>query len=155
VQRIGLGLDTHRLEIGRQLILGGAVVPSPHGPVAHSDGDALAHATADAVLGAIARGDIGQYFPDTDPANQGLAGSVIVKRAVDLARQAGYRVVNISAVITLDQPKLAPHRLQICASLAAMLGVDVAQVGLSLKTSEGQATGLIAVQVVALLEKSS
>jgi 2-C-methyl-D-erythritol 2,4-cyclodiphosphate synthase len=140
--RIGFGEDAHRLAPGRPLTLGGVAVPgAERGAVAHSDGDALLHAVADALLSAWALGDIGQHFPDTDPAHAGLDSRAIVARARALIadRAPNARLVQVSAVVTLDRPKLGPHRSAVTAALAGLLDLPVDRVGLTFKTSEGLA----------------
>ena len=150
--RIGYGEDAHRLEAGRELWLGGLKVPdAPHGAVAHSDGDAVLHAVSDALLSGLALGDIGQYFPDTDPANAGLNSRVILARCLDLMREHGYAPQNVALVVTLDLPKLGPLRPQIARSVAALLGLEAGAVGVSFKTSEGLAPAHVQVRVTVLL----
>ena len=150
--RIGYGEDAHRLAPGRPLILGG--VPVPHaerGAVAHSDGDAVLHAVADALLSGLALGDIGQYFPDTDPQWAGLDSRDILRRVLDLIRERGYEPVNVALVVTLDRPKLGPLRAEIASSVAALLALPESEVGVSFKTSEGLAPDHVQVRVTALL----
>ncbi|MDF1523377.1 MAG: 2-C-methyl-D-erythritol 2,4-cyclodiphosphate synthase [Trueperaceae bacterium] len=140
--RIGFGEDAHRLAPGRPLTLGGVVVPgAERGAIAHSDGDALLHAVADALLSAWALGDIGQHFPDTDAAHAGLDSRAIVARARTLIaeRAPDARLAQVSAVVTLDRPKLGPHRSTVAATLAGLLDLPVDRVGLTFKTSEGLA----------------
>ena len=150
--RIGYGEDAHRLEAGRDLWLGGLKIPSaPHGAVAHSDGDAVLHAVADALLSGLALGDIGAYYPDTDPANAGMDSATILRRCLELVRRRGYRPHNVALVVTLDTPKLGALRLGIAESLAGLLGLEVTEVGVSFKTSEGLATNHVQVRVTALL----
>ena len=123
--RIGHGYDLHALAPGRRLVLGGVHIPHSHGPIAHSDGDVLLHALADALLGAAALGDIGQHFPDTDPAFAGADSRVLLRRVAALVRDAGYRVANIDATVLAQRPKLAPHRDAMRANIAADLGLDI------------------------------
>ncbi|WP_424949650.1 2-C-methyl-D-erythritol 2,4-cyclodiphosphate synthase [Deinococcus sp.] len=150
--RIGYGEDAHRLEASRDLWLGGLKIPgSPHGALAHSDGDAVLHAVADALLSGLALGDIGQYYPDTDPANAGLDSATILRRCLALAREQGYVPLNVALVVTLDRPKLGALRGDIAASLAALLELDMAEVGVSFKTSEGLAPAHVQVRVTVLL----
>lgn len=140
--RIGYGEDAHRLAAGRPLVLGGVPIPeAERGAVAHSDGDALLHAVADAMLSAWALGDIGHHFPDTDPAHAGLDSRAIVARARATVAGAApsARLSQVSAVVTLDRPKLGPHRTTIAEALAALLALPVDRVGLTFKTSEGLA----------------
>ncbi len=150
--RIGYGEDAHRLEAGRPLVLGGVPVSgAPRGAVAHSDGDALLHAVSDALLAALALGDIGHYFPDTDPMNKDLDSRTILRRALDLVRARGYTPGNVTAVVTLDRPKLAAQRQEIARGLADLLGLELTEVGLGFKTSEGLAPDHIQTRATVLL----
>ena len=150
--RIGYGEDAHRLEAGRPLILGGVTIENaPRGAVAHSDGDAALHAVSDALLSGLALGDIGQYFPDTDPQYQGLDSADILGRCLELVRGRGYTPGNLALVITLDQPKLGARRNEIARHLAALLHLDAAEVGVSFKTSEGLAPGHVQARASVLL----
>ncbi len=135
--RIGHGYDLHALALGRRLVLGGVRIPHSHGPIAHSDGDVLLHALADALLGAAALGDIGQHFPDTDPAYAGADSRVLLRRVASLVREAGYGVLNIDATVLAQQPKLAPHRDAMRANIAADLGLDIGAVSVKATTTEG------------------
>jgi 2-C-methyl-D-erythritol 2,4-cyclodiphosphate synthase len=134
--RIGHGYDLHALAPGRRLILGGVEIPNSHGPVAHSDGDVLLHALADALLGAVALGDIGQHFPDTDPAFAGADSRVLLRRVVVLVREAGYTVANVDATVLAQRPKLAPHRDAMRANIAADTGLDIGAVSVKATTTE-------------------
>jgi 2-C-methyl-D-erythritol 4-phosphate cytidylyltransferase / 2-C-methyl-D-erythritol 2,4-cyclodiphosphate synthase len=155
--RIGSGYDLHRLVEGRPLVIGGVTVPFDRGLAGHSDADVLCHAVTDAVLGAAAAGDIGQHFPDTDERWRGASSVELLKQAMALVRQAGYRLVNVDATIIAERPKLGAHRAAIVASVAAALGVPPAAVSVKAKTNEGvDATGCgaaIAVHAVALLQR--
>jgi 2-C-methyl-D-erythritol 4-phosphate cytidylyltransferase/2-C-methyl-D-erythritol 2,4-cyclodiphosphate synthase len=135
--RVGTGYDLHRLVEGRPLILGGVTVPHTHGLAGHSDADVLAHAVTDAVLGAVARGDIGGHFPDTDPRWKGADSLGLLAHAVSVVRDAGYRVETVDAVIIAERPKLLPHMPAIRARLAEALGVAVDRVSVKGKTNEG------------------
>jgi 2-C-methyl-D-erythritol 4-phosphate cytidylyltransferase/2-C-methyl-D-erythritol 2,4-cyclodiphosphate synthase len=135
--RVGTGYDLHRLVEGRPLILGGVTVPSEKGLAGHSDADVLAHAITDAILGAVARGDIGRHFPDTDPRWKGASSMAMLAHAVGLARDAGFDLVNVDAVVIAERPKLAPHLDAIRASLAGVLGIEAARVSVKGKTNEG------------------
>lgn len=135
--RIGHGYDLHALALGRRLVLGGVRIPHSHGPIAHSDGDVLLHALADALLGAAALGDIGQHFPDTDLAYAGADSRVLLRRVASLVREAGYGVLNIDATVLAQQPKLAPHRDAMRANIAADLGLDIGAVSVKATTTEG------------------
>lgn len=134
--RIGLGWDNHRLAEGRTLILGGVRVPCEFGFDAHSDGDILLHAVTDALLGALALGDIGMHFPDTDPRWKGCESGVFVRHAASLVRERGYRIANVDATVILQRPKLGELRAQIRSSLAALLELDLERVSVKFKTAE-------------------
>ena len=153
--RIGTGYDLHRLAQGRPLILGGITVPFDKGLAGHSDADVLAHAITDAVLGAIAKGDIGQHFPDTDPRWKGASSLAMLAHAVAMAHDAGFAVVNVDAVVIAERPKLAAHLAGIRASLAGVLEIDAGGVSVKGKTNEGVGEigrgEAIAVHAVALL----
>jgi len=135
--RVGAGYDSHRFVDGRPLRLGGIEIPHPQGLHGHSDADALCHAITDAVLGAAALGDIGRHFPDTDARWRGADSVDLLRHAVALVREAGYRVINVDAVVVAERPSLAPHVDRIRARLADVLGVDVAAVSVKGKTNEG------------------
>jgi 2-C-methyl-D-erythritol 2,4-cyclodiphosphate synthase len=135
--RIGFGNDIHRLEPGETLILGGIDVPSDRGAVGHSDGDALLHAVTDALLGALAAGDIGSHFPDTDERWKGAKSRVFVAEAARLVSEAGYAVSNVDATISLERPKLRPYIEQMRLGLAEMLSVPADRVSVKAKTGEG------------------
>ncbi len=135
--RVGTGYDLHRLVEGRPLILGGVTVPHTHGLAGHSDADVLAHAVTDAILGAVAGGDIGRHFPDTDPRWKGADSLAMLAHAVTVARDAGYAVANLDAVIIAERPKLLPHIPAIRERLAAVIGVPVDRVSVKGKTNEG------------------
>ncbi|HET9177806.1 MAG TPA: 2-C-methyl-D-erythritol 2,4-cyclodiphosphate synthase [Terriglobia bacterium] len=135
--RIGFGNDVHRLAAGRKLILGGVHVPFEMGPVGHSDGDALAHAVCDALLGAAALGDIGRHFPDTSPEWHNASSLMFLRRAQELLDQEGYRIVNVDSTISLERPKLAPFIPQMKEKIAEALGIEPQQVSIKAKTGEG------------------
>lgn len=157
VLRIGHGYDVHRLAAGRPLILGGAAIPYERGLDGHSDADVLTHAVMDALLGAAALGDIGQHFPDSDPAYEG-ADSLALLRAVGAElREHGFRVVNLDATVLAQAPKLAPYRESMRQNIADALGVRTEQVSVKATTEEGLGfTGRgegIAAHAVALIER--
>jgi 2-C-methyl-D-erythritol 2,4-cyclodiphosphate synthase len=135
--RIGLGYDIHRLVPGRRCILAGVEIPSEVGPDGHSDADVVLHAVADAVLGAAGLPDIGQLFPNTDPALAGMDSARIVDRALREARALGWQVGNLDLTLLAERPKIARHVPAMRAKLAQMLGVEVTQVGVKATTSEG------------------
>ncbi len=151
--RIGFGEDAHRLAVGRPLLLGGIHIEgAARGAEAHSDGDVLLHAVADALLSAWALGDIGQHFPDTDPAYGDAPSSGLLRDALALAlgRAGGLRPRQVSAVVTLDRPKLGPHRDAIAARLAELLDLPRDRVGITFKTSEGLAPDHVQARAVVL-----
>lgn len=152
VLRIGYGEDAHRLAAGHSLVLGGVPIPNATlGTVASSDGDAVLHAVADALLAGLALGDIGDYFPDTDALWAGLDSRVILGRVLALVRERGYAPTNIALVVTLDKPKLGSLRAQIAGNVAALLGLPESEVSVSFKTSEGLAPAHVQTRVTALL----
>ncbi len=155
--RIGQGFDVHRFGPGDTVVLGGVRIPHDHGLVAHSDGDVLLHALCDALLGAIAAGDIGRHFPDTDARWKGADSRVLLRRCVELVAAAGYRVGNVDLTVIAERPKLAPHADAIRANIAADLGCSVGDVGVKATTTEGLGfTGRregIAAQAVVLLSR--
>jgi 2-C-methyl-D-erythritol 2,4-cyclodiphosphate synthase len=155
--RIGIGHDTHRLTEGRPLILGGVAVESGRGAEGHSDADALTHAVTDAVLGAMCEGDLGVYFPDSDPRWKGAESLQLLARVMWLAKERGFRVVNVDANVLLERPKLRPHVEEMRARLAEVLGVTLDRVSVKAKTGEGlDAVGewrAVTAQAVVLLEK--
>ena len=134
--RTGLGWDNHRLVSGRPLILGGVTIPSDIGLDGHSDADVLAHAITDALLGAIADGDIGMHFPDTDPRWHGCDSLVFLRHAVSLVVERGYSISNVDSTVILERPKLKDFRQAIRESLAGALGLPVERVSVKFKTAE-------------------
>jgi len=156
--RIGNGYDLHRLVAGRPLILGGVTIPFEKGLEAHSDGDVLAHAVTDSILGAANAGDIGRHFPDTDPVWRGANSLELLARAAAVIRGEGYALVNVDVVVIAQKPKLLPHLDGIRANLSRALGCDVSQISVKGKTNEGVdsmgAGESIAVHAVALLARA-
>jgi 2-C-methyl-D-erythritol 2,4-cyclodiphosphate synthase len=156
--RIGIGYDIHRLVDGRRLILGGVEIPFSKGLLGHSDSDVLTHAICDALLGALALGDIGTHFPDSDPRWKDTSSLDFLAHAVELIGRQGYAVANVDAVVILEQPKLKPQVETIRSRLAGVLGVDVDCVSVKAKTNEGlESVGrgeAIAAQAVALLYRT-
>ncbi|MCC6156509.1 MAG: 2-C-methyl-D-erythritol 2,4-cyclodiphosphate synthase [Deltaproteobacteria bacterium] len=153
--RIGTGYDVHRLVPGRPLIIGGVRIEHESGLLGHSDADVLAHAIADAVLGAAGLGDIGRHFPDTDVAFKDADSIALLERVVALVRERGFTVVNVDSTIIAQAPKMAPHIGAMTSRLAAALGVGESCVNVKATTEEelgftGARLG-IAVQAVALL----
>lgn len=155
--RIGHGYDVHKLVEGRPLILGGVNIPHEKGLLGHSDADVLAHAISDALLGAVALGDIGKHFPDTDPAYAGADSLKLARAVAELVAEKGYRPVNVDATILCQAPKLAPHIQAMRQNLADALQMDVEDVSVKATTEEhlgftGAGEG-IAVHAVALLDR--
>jgi 2-C-methyl-D-erythritol 2,4-cyclodiphosphate synthase len=134
--RVGQGLDVHKLVSGRPLVLGGVVVPFDKGLEGHSDADVLVHAICDALLGAACLGDIGQHFPDTDPAFQNSDSLVLLAGVAGMLAEKGYTVGNIDTVIIAEKPKIAPYRKEMQATIARVLKIDPEQVSLKATTTE-------------------
>jgi 2-C-methyl-D-erythritol 2,4-cyclodiphosphate synthase len=155
--RAGIGYDLHRLAEGRKLILGGVELPFHKGPVGHSDGDALAHAVCDALLGAAGLGDIGTHFPDTDPKWKDASSLRFLERVRELLIEHQFRIVHIDAVVIAEKPKLGPHFPAMREALAKSLGISASAINLKAKTNEGvDAIGrgeAIAAQAIATLER--
>ena len=153
--RIGHGYDVHRLVQGRKLILGGVEIQHETGLLGHSDADVLTHAIMDAVLGALALGDIGQHFPDTDPAWEGTDSLLLAKTVGNMITEAGWTIGNIDATVLAQAPKLAPHIPQMRVKIAEAFGLDPSRVSVKATTEEhlgftGEKLG-IAAHAVALL----
>lgn len=155
--RIGLGHDTHRLGPGTGLVIGGITIPHERQALGHSDADVLLHAITDALLGAAALGDIGELFPDTDPANKGRNSAEMLRVAADRVTAAGWRVVNLDCVIFAQRPKILPYRPRILSRIAEVLEIDLEAVWLKAKTGEGVGPigteEAIAAECVVLLER--
>jgi len=155
--RIGIGHDTHRLTQGRPLVLGGVAVESASGGEGHSDADALSHAVTDAVLGAMCEGDIGVHFPDRDPRWKDADSLQLLSRVMWLARERGFRVVNVDATVHLERPRLRPYIEEMRTKLAEVLSVGLDCVSVKAKTGEGlDAVGegtAVTAQAVVLLER--
>lgn len=153
---MGIGHDTHRLQPGGPLRLGGIDIPHDHQAVGHSDADVLLHALTDALLGAAALGDIGEMFPDTDPANRGRDSAEMLRAACEAVVRAGWRIGNCDCIVFAERPRLNPHKQAMRRRLAAILQVEPDQIGLKAKT--GEQTGalgrgeIIAAQCLAVLE---
>jgi 2-C-methyl-D-erythritol 2,4-cyclodiphosphate synthase len=154
--RAGIGYDLHRLAEGRKLILGGIEVPFHKGPVGHSDGDALAHAICDALLGAAGLGDIGAHFPDTDPKWKDVSSLRFLERVRELLAGQRLRIAHMDAVVITENPKLGPHFPAMREALAKSLGISPSAINLKAKTNEGvDAIGrgeAIAAQAIVTLE---
>ena len=137
MMRIGQGEDLHRVDDGRTLVLGGVIIEEGPGLAGHSDADVLLHAITDAVLGAAALGDIGKYFPPGDPRYAHADSADFLRVALRLAREAGWEVANVDATVRTERPKLAPYIPHMRARIAEIAGIDVSQVSVKAKTSEG------------------
>lgn len=157
--RIGNGYDVHRLVEERKLILGGIEIPHTKGVLGHSDGDVLIHAIMDAMLGALALGDIGQHFPDTDMKYENIDSTILLTRVKELIEERGYRVINLDSIVVLQKPKIKPYIEAMRKRVAEVLEIDVEQVSVKATTEEklgftGDETGVKSYCVV-LLEKNS
>jgi len=155
--RVGIGHDTHRLQPGGPLRLGGIDIPHDREAVGHSDADVLLHAVTDAVLGGAALGDIGQMFPDTDDANCGRDSGEMLTAAHRRVRQGGFQIANVDCIVFAQRPQLAAYNAEICQRIALLLDLDVNLVSVKAKTGEGVGPigneEAIAAQCVALLEE--
>jgi 2-C-methyl-D-erythritol 2,4-cyclodiphosphate synthase len=138
--RTGIGIDSHRFEPGRRLVLGGVEIPHEAGLAGHSDADVLAHAVVDALLGAAGLGDIGQLFPDTDAAWKDADSMALLRDVVGRVAAAGYAVVHVDATVLMERPKLAPHREAIATTLLAALGPGAS---VNVKATTGERMGFV------------
>lgn len=155
--RVGFGFDTHRLVEGRELWLGGVRVPHTIGALGHSDADVLLHAICDALLGAVALGDIGHHFPDTDARWKGADSKVLLKHVVELLAGRGWRVGNVDSTLVLERPKIKPHIEAMRAAMAPLLGVDLEAVSVKATTNEslgfvGREEGVCAYAVATVIK---
>ncbi len=156
--RFGIGFDVHAFTTGRKLILGGVEIPYEKGLQGHSDADVLLHAIADALLGALALGDIGRHFPDTDPAYKDISSSIILKKTYQLVQHERYEINNLDCVVMLQQPRLAPYLSDIRKRISEILWCDPDQVSVKATTTEklgfvGREEGVAAMAVVSLRER--
>lgn len=156
--RIGHGYDVHQLVSGRKLIIGGVDISYPKGLLGHSDADVLLHAIADAILGALALGDIGKHFPDTDQRYKGADSLKLLRQVMVLADEKGYRLGNIDATIVAQRPKMAPHIPQMRSNIAEVLDAEVDQINVKATTTEelgfaGRGEGIAAYAVVLMERK--
>ena len=154
--KIGYGFDAHRFSEGRKLIIGGAEIPYEMGLKGHSDADVLSHAVCDALLGALGEGDIGTYFPDSDPKYSGMSSLVFLKETLSLLNQNGFDIENIDTVIICEKPKIAPHIKNIKNNLSSVLGIPFKSLGVKATTTDqmgftGTGEG-IAAHAVALIK---
>lgn len=153
--RIGQGIDAHRLEPGRPLLLGGVRIPHDRGLEGHSDGDVLLHAVTSALLGAIGAGDLGSHFPSSDPSLHGIASGELLVRTMRLVHEAGLIVGNLDATLIAQAPRLGPHLAAMRESIATRLGVEAARVNVKVTSTDGlgalgRAEGIAALAVVLL-----
>jgi len=153
--RCGIGYDVHRLAEGRRLILGGVEIAHSHGLEGHSDADVLLHAIADALLGAIGAGDIGQHFPNTDESLRGISSIEILKRVLKLLAEKRARVVNIDATVLAEEPQLAPHVAAMRKTIAGAIGISVSNVSVKATTNErlgaiGRGEGIAAIAIASV-----
>ncbi len=157
--RVGIGHDTHRLASGRPLLLGGVAIPHSRGLAGHSDADVVLHAVTDALLGAAGLGDIGDAYPDTDPAYRGADSSLFLRETLARLHQKGWRVVNLDVIIFAQEPKLGPVKAEIRQHLAHLLEVDIDAVNVKAKTGEGVGSigraEAIGCQAVALIDRDN
>jgi len=149
--RIGFGWDSHEFREDVPLKIGGVELPHHKGLAGHSDGDVLLHALTDALLGAVAAGDIGGYFPPSDPKWKGADSSIFIQEALKRVHAAGYQVANVDSTLILAEPRIGPHSARIQARVAELLGIQPNQVGIKAKTPEGIGTDNAAIAHVAVL----
>lgn len=155
--RIGQSTDIHRFAENRKLVLGGVAIPYEKGLLGHSDADALTHAVAEAILGALALGDLGHHFPDTDPKWEGVNSLIILKEVGKMMRDLGYRIGNIDSLILIEKPKMAPHIEEMRHNFAEALDCDISRVSVKATRGEGlgfvgRQEGVLAQAVVLLVE---
>ena len=156
--RIGFGIDFHQLVEGRPLCIGGVTIPHHKGALGHSDADVLLHAICDAMLGALALGDIGTHFPDTDASFKNIDSKILLQRTQELIAGKGYNVVNIDSTVCLEAPKIKKHSPEMVKVIASIVGVDADAVSIKATTAEkmgfvGREEGLIAYATVLLMKK--
>ena len=147
--RTGIGFDVHRLVEGRPCIIGGVHIPFEKGLMGHSDADVLLHAISDALLGATGLGDIGTFFPDTDPVFKDANSMDLLKRVAEEVKKADYQISNIDSVVVCEYPKINPHREAMKQNIAEALNIDISQIGVKASTSErlgyiGREEGIVA-----------
>lgn len=139
--RIGQAIDIHQLREGRELVLGGVHIPHEKGLYGHSDADVLVHAIAESILGALALGDLGKHFPDTDPAYKNINSMLLLEHVYSLMKENGYKIGNIDATIMAERPKMAPHIAHMCENIASCLHCSISQV--SIKATRGEKMGFV------------
>ena len=158
--RIGSGVDFHQLKEGRDLWIGGVKIPHTKGALGHSDADVLLHAICDALLGALALGDIGHHFPDTDPSFKNIASKILLKKCFDLINTKGYAVINIDSTLCLQSPKINPYILQMQEVIASIVKITMEDISIKATTTEklgfvGREEGVIAYATVLLNKESN
>lgn len=156
--RIGQGIDFHQLAEGEDLVIGGIQIPHHKGSVGHSDADVLLHVICDALLGAIAQGDIGAHFPDTDPQYKGIDSKILLRETYNIVKQEGYQLLNIDSTVCLQTPKLRPYILAMRESIAQVLEFDIDAISIKATTTEkmgyvGREEGIEAHAVVLIAKK--
>jgi 2-C-methyl-D-erythritol 2,4-cyclodiphosphate synthase len=157
--RIGFGIDFHQLAEGRDLWIGGVKIPHHKGSLGHSDADVLLHAICDAMLGALALGDIGIHFPNTDPAYRNIDSKILLQKCFDLVQQKGYEIINVDSSICLEEPKIKKYAPEMRLTIARILKVTVDDISVKATTTEkmgfaGREEGLMAFANVLLQKKS-
>lgn len=155
MMRIGYGYDVHQLAAGEELVIGGLNIPHEKGSVGHSDADVLLHVICDALLGALALGDIGTHFPDTDATYKGIDSKILLKKTYDMVLERGWKLANVDSTVCLQRPKLKPHIQDMRRTIADVMGVAVDQIGIKATTTEwlgfvGKEEGISAHAVVLL-----
>lgn len=156
--RVGLGFDIHKFGAGRKLILGGAEIPYPVGLLGHSDADALCHAVADAILGALGEGDIGQHFPNTDPRYQDISSLIILEKVYQILKEKGYEINNLDIMVAAQEPQLSPYYQTMKENLARVLDLDLTEINIKATTTEGlgmigQGEGLASWAIVSIIRR--
>ena len=154
--RIGIGYDVHRLEKGREFVLGGITIPFEKGPVGHSDGDVLIHAICDAMLGALALGDIGRHFPDSEEEFRDIDSKVLLEKTINMIRFYGYEISNIDSTVCLQKPKISKYLPDMVNALSEVLHIDAHQISIKATTTEklgfvGEEQGISAYAVALLM----
>jgi 2-C-methyl-D-erythritol 2,4-cyclodiphosphate synthase len=155
MNRVGIGIDVHRFAAGRKLIIGGVEIPHEQGLAGHSDADVLAHAIADALLGAAALGDIGKFYPDTDMKFKNMDSMIILRDVAGKLQKLGAKIANVDAAIIAQAPKLSPHIEKMQEKISKNLGISPAQIGIKATTSEllgftGRKEGIVAIAIASV-----
>lgn len=152
---VGIGYDMHRLEKGESLILGGVNFDTDYGTVAHSDGDVLIHSVIDALLGAMGKGDIGDYFPDTDEKWENVDSKFLLKEVIKIVKEENYKIINIDFTIVTEKPKIGPHKQKLKSSIASLCEINPDQVNVKATTNEkrgfiGREEGIVVLSICQL-----